>query len=253
MAEKRIKKTAIKKTESTVEGVQLNKFIAQCGLASRREAAELVKDGKVTIDGIKVTNPAHRVTRADDIALNGKPVNCQKLSYLLLNKPKNCITTLSDERGRKSVVDLIDFPQRVYPIGRLDRASTGILLLTNDGELANRLTHPSYKVSKIYEVKLDKPLKGADFQKIIQGVHLEDGFIKVDALSYGSTKEYLTITLHSGKNRVIRRIFASLDYKVKKLDRLQFAGLTKKGVRQGMWRELTPAEVNSLYSLVKLD
>ena len=247
------KKIENKSEDSFLTGVQLNKFLAQCGVASRRESAELVKDGKVTVDGFKIDNPAHRVSVANDIVVNGKSINSQDLVYVLLNKPKNCITTLSDERGRKKVIDLVaDLPERIYPIGRLDRASTGVLLLTNDGELAHRLVHPSFNISKVYEVKLDRVLKGEDFNTILKGVTLEDGFIKVDSMHYGSTKEYLTLSIHSGKNRIVRRIFASLDYKVKKLDRINFAGLNKKGVRQGFWRKLTPMEVSHLYSLVNL-
>ena len=170
------KKIENKSEDSFLTGVQLNKFLAQCGVASRRESAELVKDGKVTVDGFKIDNPAHRVSVANDIVVNGKSINSQDLVYVLLNKPKNCITTLSDERGRKKVIDLVaDLPERIYPIGRLDRASTGVLLLTNDGELAHRLVHPSFNISKVYEVKLDRVLKGEDFNTILKGVTLEDG------------------------------------------------------------------------------
>lgn len=249
-----VKSSKNKKSDETeLAGIQLNKYLAQSGVASRRQSAEMVKTGKVLVDGIKITNPAHRVSVANEIVVAGVAIDCQEKIYLLMNKPKNCITTMSDERGRKSVVDLLGgLSERVYPVGRLDRASTGVLLLTNDGELANRLAHPSYNISKTYDVKLDKPLKGTDFQTILNGVRLEDGLVKVDDLKYGATKEYLSVSLHSGKNRVIRRLFAALDYKVKKLDRINFAGLTKKGLRQGFTRKLTVMEIKELYDLVKI-
>jgi len=231
----------------------LNKYLSNCGVASRREAVNLIKAGKVSVDGVKITNPAHRVTNKNDIVANGYYIAKEDPVYLLLNKPKNCITTLSDEKGRKSVKDIVDLPERIFPVGRLDRATTGVLLMTNDGTLSNRLIHPSYNIEKKYSVNLDKPLTHQDLKAILKGVRLEDGIAKVDSIQYGSTKEYLDLTIHSGKNRIIRRIFASLGYTVKKLDRVSFAFLNTKGLRQGQWRLLKPEEVKKLYKLVKLD
>ncbi len=229
----------------------LNKYIAHAGIAGRREAAELVKKGLVKVNGELVSEPGHKVSAKDEIVVNGKKTFLQKdLVYILLNKPKDYITTTSDERGRKTVLDLIKraTPQRVYPIGRLDRNTSGVLLFTNDGELAQSLTHPKHEVKKVYHVTLDRPLDKKDFERIINGVVLEDGLASVDVLAYADAKDksQIGVEIHSGRNRIVRRIFESLKYDVKQLDRVVFAGLTKKNVERGKWRFLSEKEVREL-------
>lgn len=229
----------------------LNKFIAHAGVCGRREAAELVKDGKVTVNGDKVFEPGYKVSGRDKVAVKGKQVFLQKNSvYILLNKPKDFITTANDPQGRKTVLDLIKqaTPERVYPVGRLDRNTTGVLLLTNDGELAQKLTHPSFEVKKIYEVTLDKPVTKKDLEAILEGVTLEDGFVKADAAGYTDpkNKSVVGVEIHSGRNRIVRRIFEHLGYDVKGLDRVMFANLTKKNVERGKWRFLQEKEVRLL-------
>lgn len=229
----------------------LNKFIAHCGVCGRREAAELVKEGKVTVNGDKVFEPGYKVSDTDKIIVKGKRVFLQKNSvYILLNKPKDFITTSSDPQGRKTVLDLIKgaTTERVYPVGRLDRNTTGVLILTNDGELAQKLTHPSFEVKKIYEVTLDKPVAKADLDQIASGVTLEDGFVAADSVGYANTKDkhIVGIEIHSGKNRIVRRIFEHLGYDVKALDRVMFANLTKKNVERSKWRYLNEKEVRLL-------
>lgn len=233
------------------EEMPLNKFIAYAGICGRREAAELVKDGKVTVNGDKVYEPGYKVTSKDAITVKEKPIFLQKnLVYILLNKPKDYITTAKDPQGRKTVLDLIKgaTQERAYPVGRLDRNTTGVLLLTNDGELAQKLTHPSFQVKKIYEVKLDKPLIKKDFDAIVNGIVLNDGPIAADSLAYADTKDksVIGIEIHSGKNRIVRRIFEHLGYDVKNLDRVTFANLTKKNVERGKWRFLREKEVRLL-------
>jgi 23S rRNA pseudouridine2605 synthase len=229
----------------------LNKFIAHAGVSSRREAAEIVKSGKVEVNGTKITEPGFKVTDKDEIKVNGKKIVARKnFVYILLNKPKDFITTTEDPQGRKTVLDIVKnaTSERVYPIGRLDRNTTGVLLLTNDGELAQKLSHPSYEVKKIYEVKLDKPLAKKDFETLLHGINLEDGFIAPDALAYADSKDksVIGIEVHSGRNRIVRRIFERLGYDVKNLDRVMYANLTKKNVERGKWRFLNEKEVRLL-------
>ncbi|WP_235938374.1 pseudouridine synthase [Chitinophaga solisilvae] len=227
----------------------LNKYIAHCGLCSRRKAVDFIKDGKVTVNGQTVTEPATKVTAKDVVTLQDKKINLTKnLVYILLNKPKGFITTTDDPEGRKTVMDLIKGAtedERVYPVGRLDRNTSGLLLLTNDGELAQTLAHPKHNIKKIYQVELDKPLTKGDFEKIIAGLTLEDGVALVDALGYVDPKDkkQIGIEIHSGKNRIVRRIFEHLSYSVEKLDRVMYAGLTKKTLNRGQWRHLSEKEV----------
>lgn len=229
----------------------LNKFIAHAGVCSRRDAAELVKAGKVIVNGEKILEPGHKVSDKDDIKVNGKKLFIRRnLVYILINKPKDYITTTEDPQGRKTVLDIIRnaTEERVYPIGRLDRNTTGVLLLTNDGELAQKLSHPSYEIKKIYEVKLDKPLLKKDFDTILNGLTLEDGFISPDSLAYADPKDksVIGIEIHSGRNRIVRRIFEHMGYDVRNLDRVMYANLTKKNVDRGKWRFLTDKEVRLL-------
>lgn len=236
---------------STSESMPLNKFIAHAGVCGRREAAELVKEGKVLVNGDKIFEPGYKVSQKDKVVVKGKQVFLQKNSvYILLNKPKDFLTTSSDPQGRKTVLDLIKgaTPERVYPVGRLDRNTTGVLLLTNDGELAQKLTHPSFEVKKIYEVTLDKPVAKKDLEAILSGVTLEDGVVKADSVGYADAKDkkIVGIEIHSGRNRIVRRIFEHLGYDVKALDRVLFANLTKKNVERSKWRFLNEKEVRLL-------
>ncbi|CAN5608290.1 hypothetical protein BH10BAC3_BH10BAC3_04400 [soil metagenome] len=229
----------------------LNKYIAHGGICSRRDAGELVKSGKVKVNGQVVIDPGFKVKEGDDIVANGKKVTPQhNLVYILLNKPKDFITTVEDPQGRKTVLDIVKSAtnERIYPVGRLDRNTSGVLLLTNDGELAQHLTHPSFEVRKIYEAKLDKLLSKADFDKLIDGVELEDGKVHADSLAYADSKDksIIGIEIHSGRNRVVRRMFEHLGYDVKGLDRVLFANLTKKNVERGKWRFLNDKEVRLL-------
>jgi len=229
----------------------LNKFIAHAGVTARREAAEMVKKGLVKVNGETVTEPGHKVSSKDEVRVNGKKVFLSKnLVYILLNKPKDYITTTDDPQGRKTVLDLLGraTPERIYPVGRLDRNTSGVLLLTNDGELAQKLTHPSSEIKKVYHVTLDKPLDKKDFDQILKGITLEDGPANVDALAYADAKDktQIGVEIHSGRNRIVRRIFEHLRYDVKNLDRVIFAGLTKKNVERGKWRFLTEKEIRDL-------
>lgn len=226
----------------------LNKFISHCGICSRRDAVELIKDGKVKVNSAVETNPASRVTEADVVLYEGKRVFPQrKLVYYLLNKPKDYITTTDDPEGRKTVLDLFEGieDKRIFPVGRLDRNTTGLLLLTNDGELAQKLAHPRHRTVKVYQVGLDKPLQKEDFDLILKGIMLEDGRATVDELAITDPRDMtqVGIQIHIGRNRIVRRIFEHLGYQVKTLDRVVFAGLTKKNLPRGKWRELTPKEV----------
>ncbi|WP_254640249.1 pseudouridine synthase [Chitinophaga sp. GbtcB8] len=230
------------------EGMPLNKYIAHTGLCSRRKAVDVIKEGKVTVNDKPVLEPAFKVTDKDRVKIANKPVSLQKnLVYILLNKPKGFITTTDDPEGRQTVMELIQdaTSERVFPVGRLDRNTSGLLLLTNDGELAQKLAHPKHNIKKIYQVGLDKPLTKAHFDQIIAGVTLEDGVALVDALGYVDSKDrtQVGIEIHSGKNRIVRRIFEHLEYQVEKLDRVMYAGLTKKNVNRGRWRLLTEKEV----------
>jgi 23S rRNA pseudouridine2605 synthase len=238
-------------TYTRLEEMPLNKFIAHAGICGRREAAELVKEGKVTVNGDIIYEPGYKVMGNEDIKVSGKKIFSQKnLVYVLLNKPKDYLTTLKDPEGRKTVIDLVKAAtkERIYPVGRLDRNTTGVLLLTNDGELAQKLTHPSFEVKKIYEVKLDKPVQKNDIDAILNGVTLEDGFINADAVSYVDPKDksLVGVEIHSGRNRIVRRIFEHLGYDVRNLDRVMFANLTKKNVDRGKWRHLNEKEVRLL-------
>jgi 23S rRNA pseudouridine2605 synthase len=229
----------------------LNKFIAHCGVTSRRDAVALIKEGKVSVNKKVVTEPAFKVNEKDDVFYNGKKLFVTKnLVYILLNKPKDYITTTDDPQNRKTVLQLTKnaTDQRIYPIGRLDRNTSGVLLLTNDGQLTQELTHPSFNVKKVYEVKLDKPLTKSDFEKILNGIKLEDGEIFADALAYADSKDksIIGIELHSGRNRIVRRIFEHLGYDVKGLDRVMYANLTKKNVERGKWRYLGEKEIRAL-------
>ena len=230
--------------------VRLNKFIANSGVCSRREADTLIQAGVVTVNGEVVTELGTKVNIfTDDIRFNGERLKGEEKVYIVMNKPKGYVTTASDPHAEKTVVDLVkDCPTRVYPVGRLDKNTTGVLMLTNDGEIAERLTHPSYDKKKIYQVALDRPLSQEDYERILSGVELSDGEIKADELEYIDEKDKrkLGIEIHSGKNRIVRRIFETLGYSVKALDRVYFAGLTKKGLKKGEWRYLTAGEVNIL-------
>jgi len=235
----------------TTEQMPLNKYIAHSGVAGRREAAEIVKKGLVKVNGEVIISPGHKVASTDDVKVNGKKIFLAKnLVYILLNKPKDYITTTDDPQNRKTVLDIISraTPERVYPVGRLDRNTSGVLLLTNDGELAQKLTHPSNEIKKVYHVTLNKNLTLNDFERIIKGVVLEDGPANVDVLAYADMKDksQIGVEIHSGRNRIVRRIFESLGYDVKNLDRVVFAGLTKKNVDRGKWRFLTEKEVRDL-------
>ena len=229
----------------------LNKYVAHAGVSSRRAAATLVKEGKVTVNGTVITDPGTKVLYTDTVKVSGKKVTVSShFVYILLNKPKDFLTTTTDPQGRKTVQQLISkaTEERVYPIGRLDRNTSGVLLFTNDGDLAQKLSHPKNEMKKVYHVGLDKPLTKQHFEKIMGGVELEDGLAKVDEMAYADPKDKTQIGLeiHSGKNRIVRRIFASLGYDVKTLDRVMYAGLTKKNVQRGNWRFLTEKEIRAL-------
>ena len=229
----------------------LNKFISHSGISGRREAAEIIKKGIVKVNGKLITEPGHKVSQKDEVVVNGKKIFLAKnLIYILLNKPKDFITTSDDPQGRKTVLDLIkrSTQERVYPVGRLDRNTSGVLLITNDGELAQKLTHPKNEIKKIYAVTLNRPLEKNHFDDILKGITLEDGPVSVDVLAYADVKDktQIGVEIHSGRNRIVRRIFEHLGYDVKNLDRVMFAGLTKKNVERGKWRFLNEKEVRDL-------
>ena len=232
------------------EPLRLNKFLANAGVCSRREADEFIQAGVVTVNGEVVTELGTKILRTDEVKFHDTPVSLEKKVYVLLNKPKDYVTTSDDPQQRKTVMDLVKdvCPERIYPVGRLDRNTTGVLLLTNDGDLASKLTHPKFLKKKVYHVHLDKNLTSHDMDQIREGITLEDGEIKADAVEYADQhdKSQVGIEIHSGKNRIVRRIFESLGYRVTKLDRVQFAGLTKKNLRRGDWRFLTEKEVDML-------
>ena len=240
-----------KKTDEVSENtaIRLNRFIANAGICSRREADQLIENGEITINGELITKLGTRVNPGDKVKFNGRAINSEKPVYILLNKPKGFITTTSDPEDRRTVMDLVRgaCKERIYPVGRLDRNTTGLLLLTNDGDLAKKLAHPSYQVKKIYEVGIDQPIKSSDLIQIREGLKLEDGFIKVDEIAVVSPdKQKLGIEIHSGRNRVIRRIFEHFNYKVTKLDRAVYANLTKKDLPRGRWRFLLQNEIIQL-------
>ena len=232
------------------EVVRLNKFIANSGVCSRREADTMIQSGVVTVNGVVVTELGTKVNvLTDDVRFNGQRLKGEEKVYIVMNKPKGYVTTASDPHAEKTVMDLLKgCPTRVFPVGRLDKNTTGVLMFTNDGEMAEQLTHPSYNKKKIYQVVLDSPLKEEDRDKILEGVELSDGITKADELEYIDAHDHrqLGIEIHSGKNRIVRRIFESLGYEVRALDRVYFAGLTKKGLKKSDWRYLTEGEVNIL-------
>jgi len=232
------------------QDLRLNKFLANAGVCSRREADELIAAGEITVNGVVVKELGSRVTRLDEVVYKGQRVSTQSKVYILLNKPKNCVTTSDDPECRRTVMDLVKgaCEERIYPVGRLDRNTTGVILITNDGDLSSKLTHPSFMKKKIYQVWLDKPVSIEDMQRIAEGIELEDGEIHADAVSYVNEEDLsqVGIEIHSGRNRIVRRIFEHLGYHVHKLDRVYFAGLTKKNLPRGRWRYLTEQEVNNL-------
>jgi 23S rRNA pseudouridine2605 synthase len=241
----------VKPAPISTQQMPLNKYLAHCGVCSRRDAVTIIKEGKVKVNGTAILEPAFKVTERDEVLFNGKKLFVSKnLVYILLNKPKDYITTTDDPQGRKTVLQLTKMAttERIYPVGRLDRNTSGVLLLTNDGELTQKLSHPSYNITKVYEAKLDKALTKADFDKILTGIKLEDGEIKADSLAYADNKDksVIGIEIHSGRNRIVRRIFESLGYDVKALDRVMYATLTKKNVERGKWRFLAEKEVRLL-------
>lgn len=236
--------------------IRLNKYLADAGVCSRREADKLIEAGTVEINGKVVTELGTKVSQTDKVVYGGQALRREKLRYLVLNKPKDFITTTDDPYERKTVMGLVDkaCPERIYPVGRLDRMTTGVLLFTNDGDIAKKLTHPKHGIRKIYHVVLNKAVTKADFDSISNGIELDDGPIKVDKLSWveeGKTRKEVGMELHSGRNRIVRRIFESLGYKVIRLDRVVFAGITKKDTPRGKWRMLSESEVNMLKRLPK--
>lgn len=234
----------------TVTLIRLNRFIANSGVCSRRDADEHIKNGLVSVNGKIVTDMGIKVSYDDDVRYRNKKLSAEKKVYILMNKPKDYVTTVEDPHAEHTVLDLLgdDCPERVYPVGRLDKATTGVLLLTNDGDLTGKLTHPKYKRKKIYHVFLDNPVTKNDLFKLTEGIDLDGTIVVADAVSYADLddKTQIGIELHSGQNRVIRRMFETLGYRVKKLDRVYFAGLTKKNVQRGKWRFLTDKEVSML-------
>jgi 23S rRNA pseudouridine2605 synthase len=251
LPEKQKKKVAEKVVPSDL--IRLNRYIANSGICSRREADDLIESGQITVNGKTITEMGYQVKKTDVVKYGRKILNPEKLVYVLLNKPKDFITTTEDPEGRRTVMELVAKagPERIYPVGRLDRATTGLLLFTNDGELAEKLSHPSNEIRKIYQVEIDKPLAKEDFEKLIEGVELEDGFIKPDQVSIVTPdQQVIGIEIHSGKNRVVRRIFEHLGYEVTQLDRTTYAGLTKKDLPRGNWRFLTEKEVIRLKYMI---
>ncbi len=240
--------TAPKADEST--GIRLNKYIANSGVCSRREADTYIEHGSVEVNGILVTEMGYKVQPDDVVRFDGTSITPEQKRYILLNKPKNYITTMDDERGRKTVMELISnaSKERIYPVGRLDRNTTGLLLFTNDGDLAKKLTHPKHNVRKLYHASLDKKLDLKDLEKLRGDVVIEGRKVFIDAVSYvdGQPKSEIGIEIHSGRNRIVRKIFEHLGYKVNKLDRVIFAELTKRNLPRGRWRELTNLELNNL-------
>ena len=235
------------------EGIRLNKYIANAGICSRREADVFIKAGSATVNGKLITEMGYKVQELDEVRFDGVLLNQEIKRYVLLNKPKNFITTMEDERGRKTVMELVAnaTKERIYPVGRLDRNTTGLLLFTNDGEMAKKLTHPKHAVQKLYHASLDKKLSAADMQKIAEGFMLDDKRVQVDDIQYilNEPKSEIGIKIHSGRNRIVRKIFEHFNYEVAKLDRVVFAGLTKKDLPRGQWRHLTEMEVNNLKML----
>ena len=239
-----------KKPAASDNLIRLNRFISNSGTCSRRDADELIRNGFITVNGKKVTDLGTKVSLKDDVRYRNKRLTAEKKVYILMNKPKDYVTTVEDPHASKTVLDLLgsDFRERVYPVGRLDRATTGVLLLTNDGELTGKLTHPKYKRRKIYHVFLDRDVARNDLFRLTEGIELEDGIVVADAVSYADEEDrsQIGIELHSGQNRVVRRMFEKLGYNVRKLDRVYFAGLTKKNLPRGKWRFLNEKEISML-------
>jgi 23S rRNA pseudouridine2605 synthase len=245
------KQTVVKNSLTTDIAMPLNKFLAHCGICSRRDAVAIIAEKEVKVNGVICEEPGYKVQPTDEVIYNNKKLYVTKnLVYILLNKPKDFITTTDDPQGRKTVLELIKkaTDERIYPIGRLDRNTSGVLLLTNDGDLTQKLSHPSFAISKLYQVKLDKPLTKNDFEKVLVGLVLEDGPVLVDSLAYADAKDksVIGIEIHSGRNRIVRRIFESMGYEIKALDRVMYAGLTKKNVERGKWRHLSEKEIRLL-------
>lgn len=243
------KKTLQPKAKEDEKGVRLNKFIANAGICSRRDADDHIRAGLITVNGKVVTEMGFRVSFDDDVRYNGERLKSERKVYLLLNKPKNYVTTVDDPHADKTVMELVDTAcsERIYPVGRLDRNTTGVLLFTNDGDMARQLTHPKFNQKKVYHVFLDKAVTKSDLENLVLGVSLDGYMAKADEVSYvGNDKTEVGLEIHSGENRVVRRMFESLGYRVKKLDRVIFAGLTKKNVPRGKWRFLSPKEVGLL-------
>lgn len=239
-------------TPAESQDIRLNKYIANAGVCSRREADQLIADGKIKVNDKVITELGYKVDRGDKVVYNGKVLQAEKTQYVLLNKPTGYITTVSDPRGRYTVMRLVKTAceERIYPVGRLDRDTTGLLLLTNDGELAKRLTHPSHKIKKIYQVTLNKPITKNDFDEILLGVKLDDGMAVPDEMAIVSDdNKVLGIEIHIGRNRIVRRIFESKGYTVEKLDRVMFGSLTKKNLPKGKFRHLTPQEIMVLKNI----
>jgi 23S rRNA pseudouridine2605 synthase len=233
------------------EEIRLNKYLANAGVCSRREADEFITAGVVSVNGVVVTELGTKVKRSDEVRFHDQPVSIERKIYILLNKPKGYVTTVEDPQDRNTVMDLVKgaCKERIYPVGRLDRNTTGVLLLTNDGEMAAKLTHPSFMKKKVYHVRLEKPITPEEMEQLLTGVQLEDGEIVCDAVSYAVTDTdhtQLGVEIHSGRNRIVRRMFEAIGFRVVRLDRTQFAGLTKKNLRRGDWRFLTEKEVNML-------
>lgn len=229
-------------------GMRLNKYVAHCGVASRRAAAELIKQGRITVNGEVEKAPGYQIEEGDVVIFDGKKLQPEgRKVYILMNKPKDAITTVKDERGRRTVIDLLrgKIKERIFPVGRLDRETTGLLLLTNDGDLAEKMTHPRYQMKKVYYASLDKELHPADLEKIEKGLQLEDGPVQVDWVEYlpKQSKTEVGLEIHVGRNRIVRRIFEHLGYQVKRLDRVYLGGLTKKDLKRGWWRNLTQQEI----------
>lgn len=246
-----VSKTTQKNTEDT--GIRLNKYISNSGICSRREADTYIEHGSVSVNGKLMTQMGYKVQPTDEVRFDGTLISIEQKRYILLNKPKNYITTMEDDRGRKTVMEIIAnaTKERIYPVGRLDRNTTGLLLFTNDGELAKKLTHPKHNVRKLYHASLDKKLTLADLDKLRGEVIIEGRKVFIDAVSYveGERKTEVGIEIHSGRNRIVRKIFENFGYTVTKLDRVVFAGMTKKNLPRGRWRELTSQEVNTLQML----
>ncbi len=247
----KIKQNKIKHRASVEkEQIRLNRYIASTGLCSRRQADVFIKAGLIAVNNKVISELGTRIYQNDVVKYNGERIKEEKRIYILLNKPKDYVTTVEDPHASKTVLDIVRnaCKERVYPVGRLDRTTMGVLLITNDGDLTKRLTHPKFNKLKVYQVTLNKGLKPGDLEKISKGVTLEDGFIKADSISYvnPADKKIVGIEIHSGKNRIVRRIFEHLNYRITKLDRVYFAGLTKKGLSRGQWRFLTEKEISML-------